>query len=383
MAATTTGRGRMRRLAEIHPDNGRVLSVFFDLDPAEFATGEARASEITSVCDQAGKLVEDRKDELTHDELIALREDVQRVRGLFDPQRMGQGGARGIAVFACGPIGLLETVRTAHPVDSRVVIGDTPYVEPLVALGERERWVVALVNSRHGRIFTGNEDGFEELGDVRDDTHGQHRQGGWSYRRYANTVEDERRDHLDNVSRRLLDLLRTRPFDRLIVGGPEPVDDEFIGRLHPYLRDRLAGKVSVDVDTASAAAVAEAAVPVFEQQRHDHEHEVIERLRAGIGQGPDGRAVGGLPDVLEALNEQRVEVLLLEPNLTGRGWVDPQTGYLAAEPGPAPTGGELQEREDVVEAAIERAIEQSAEVLVLRDQPDLGPHGGVAAVLRF
>jgi peptide chain release factor subunit 1 len=242
---------------------------------------------------------------------------------------------------------------------------------------------VALVSSRHGRIFAGDEDGFEEVGDVEDDTHGQHRQGGWSYRRYANTVDEERRDHLDNVGRRLLDLLRRRPFDRLIVGGPDPVDQEFIGRLHPYLRERLAGTISLDVDSATAAAVGEAAVPVFEQHRHDHEREVIERLRAGIGRGPDGRAVGGLPEVLEALNEQRVEVLLLEPNLSGRGWVDPVTGYLAAEPGAAPTGGELQERENVVEAAIERAIEQSAEVLVLRDQPDLGPHGGVAALLRF
>jgi peptide subunit release factor 1 (eRF1) len=62
--------------------------------------------------------------------------------------------------------------------------------------------------------------------------------------------------------------------------------------------------------------------------------------------------------------------------------VDPNTGYLAADPGVSPTG-ELQEREDVVEAAIEKAIEQSAEVLVLRDQPDLGPHGGIAALLRF
>ena len=87
--------------------------------------------------------------------------------------------------------------------------------------------------------------------------------------------------------------------------------------------------------------------------------------------------------MLAALNEARVEVLLLEPGVGKRGWVDPATGYLAAEPGPSPTGGELQEREDVLEAAIERAVEQSAEVLVLRDQPDLGPHGGVGALLRF
>ena len=383
MAGTTSPRGRLRRLAELRPDHGRVLSVYFDLDPAEFATGAARASQITSVCDEAARLVDEHADELDHDALVALREDVERVRGLFDPQSMGAGGVRGIAVFACGPADLLEVVRVPHPLDSRVLIGETPHIEPLVAAGDRERWVVALVNRREGKVFSGSEDGFEELGNLSDDTHGQHTQGGWSQRRYEESVENEKQDHLERVARALLALLRRRPFDRLLIGGPEPIDAEFEGRLHPYLAERLAGRVDLDVETATAADVLAAAAPVFEARRHEHEHEVIERLRAGIGRGPDGRAVAGLDDVLSALNEQRVEVLLLEPNLAKRGWTDPATGYLAAAPGPSPTGGELEALEDVVEAAIEKAVEQSAEVLVLRDQPDLGPHGGIAAVLRF
>ena len=44
MAANT----RLRRLAELHPERGKVLSVFFNLDPREFATPPARAPEIHS-----------------------------------------------------------------------------------------------------------------------------------------------------------------------------------------------------------------------------------------------------------------------------------------------------------------------------------------------
>src|SRR3954451_1215297 len=128
MAGTTTPRGRLRRLAELRPDTGRVLSIYFDLDPAEFGDGAARASQINAICDEAAKLVESRKDEFDHDELIGLREDVDRVRELFDPQSMASGGARGIAVFACGPAGVLEVVRTAHPVDAQVQIGEHPYI---------------------------------------------------------------------------------------------------------------------------------------------------------------------------------------------------------------------------------------------------------------
>jgi peptide subunit release factor 1 (eRF1) len=383
MAGTTIQRGRLRRLAELRPDTGRVLSIYFDLDPAQFATGAARASQITSIANEAGKRVEACRDHLDHEELTALREDVERVRSLFNPGSMGAGGARGIAVFACGPAGVLEVIRTPYPVETRVVIGDAPYIEPLVRAGDRERWCVVLVNRRDGRILIGDQDGLEEVDNVRDETHGQHDQGGWSQRRYEDSIEEEKRDHLEHVGRELLKLLRRRPFDRLMLGGPAPIDAELEGRLHPYLKERLAGRIQVDVESASPTDVLEAAAPVFEEHRRAREREAIERLRAGIGRGPDGLAVAGLPNVLTALNEQRVEILLLEPGTSGRGWVDPVTGYLAADPGPSPTGGELQERENVIEAAIERAIEQSAEVLVLNDQPDLGPHGGVAALLRF
>jgi peptide chain release factor subunit 1 len=381
MAASTTSRGRLRRLAELRPERGRVLSLYFDLDPAQFATAPARASQITSLLDEAAKMIEAR-DDLDHGELTGLRADVERVRGLFDPQRMAAGGVRGIAVFACGPAGVLEVVRTPYPVEARVVINDSPHLEPLAAAADRERWCVVLVNRRDGRIFFGDQDGLEEAENVRDETGSQQQQGGWSQRRYEERQEGEKRDHLEHVAERLLAYLRARPFDRLLIGGPDPIDAEFEGRLHPYLEERLSGRVQVDVENSSPADVLAAAAPVFEEHRRAHEREAIERLRAGLGRGPDGLAVAGLPDVLSALNEQRVEVLLMEPGTSKRGWVDPVTGFLAADPGASPSG-ELQEREDVMDAAIEKAVEQSAEVLVLRDAPDLGPHGGVAALLRF
>src|SRR3954468_474538 len=255
MEASTTSRGRLRRLAELRPDKGRVLSLYFDLDPAEFATAPARASQITSVLDEAAKLIESR-DDLEHDDKIGLREDVERVRGLFDPQSMGAGGTRGIAVFACGPCDILEVIRTAHPVESRVVINHTPHIEPLAAAGDRERWCVVLVNRREGRILFGDQDGLEEFENVHDDTRGQQQQGGWSQRRYEDTQDEEKRDHLDNVAARLLWHVRSRPFDRLLIGGPEPLDAEFEQRLHPYVKERLVGsRVKVDVEVAGPADV--------------------------------------------------------------------------------------------------------------------------------
>lgn len=353
MAGTTPARGRLRRLADFRPAHGRVLSVYFDLDPSTFPTAEARASQITSVCDEAGKLVEQRRDELDHASLIGLREDIERIRGAFDPQTMGAGGTRGIAVFACGPSDLFETVRLPHPVDTRITLGQSPDVTPLAATGDHERWAVVLISTRDGRVFMGDQEHMDDLGNVYDDVHGQHRQGGWSQRRYEASIDEDRHTHLARVSDELLALLRQRPFDRLLVGGPEPLPEEFEGVMHPYLTERLAGRIHIDVDTASPAAVLEAAAPVFAEHRAAHQRDALGRFKASLGRG-DGRAAAGREEVEDALVQRRVEILLLEPQADG------------------------------VEDLVEQAIDGSAEVLVVDDEtPDLGPHGGVGAVLRF
>ena len=92
MAADTISRRRLRRLAEVRPERGLVLSVFFNLDPSEFGTPAARATEATSVLTQAAHKVEEAADRLGHDEPPAsapgerhvLRETTAGIRALLD-----------------------------------------------------------------------------------------------------------------------------------------------------------------------------------------------------------------------------------------------------------------------------------------------------------
>src|SRR3954447_9123293 len=119
MAANTITRSRLRRLADVHPDRGRVLSVFMNLDPSELPTPAARSSAVTSILTEAARRVEDAG-ELDHDERRALRTDLERVREVLNGDIAGDG-ARGVAVFACDQEDLLEVVALRHPIESRVV----------------------------------------------------------------------------------------------------------------------------------------------------------------------------------------------------------------------------------------------------------------------
>ena len=48
-----------------------------------------------------------------------------------------------------------------------------------------------------------------------------------------------------------------------------------------------------------------------------------------------------------------------------------------------PDGRELEHCENIVELAVEKAIEQSAKVIKVLHHDDLGPLGGIGAVLRY
>jgi hypothetical protein len=373
MAANSITRSRLRRLADVHPERGRVLSVFLNLDPSELPTPAARSSAITSIMTEAAKRV-DGADELEHDERTALKADVDRVREVLDGD-VAADGARAVAVFACQPEALLEVIPLRHPLDSRVVLDRTPYVEPLVDAGAAERWCVLLANRRMARLFTGDGDTLEETDRIEDDVHRQHDQGGWSQANYQRSVDKERDDHLQRTVDAAFSLYKRRGFDRLLVGAPEELVNDLESRLHSYLRDRLVGRINCDIENSTVDQVRVCAEEPITAYARKCEREALDRLAEGVGRGE--RGVAGLPRVLDALNEARVESLLIERGFSVSGFQDEQgLLYAAALPGAHPV-------DDVVEKAIEKAIEQSANVIGVRYHEDLGPLGNIGAVLRY
>jgi peptide chain release factor subunit 1 len=130
---------RLQHLAELRPEGARVLSVYLNLEPNEFATAPARASLIGSLIDEAGRRVKGEEG-LTHDERRGLEDDVKRVRDYLRSPTFSADGAHGLAVFSASPAGVFETVRLPRPVESRVAIDDSPWIEPLAAMLSTARW---------------------------------------------------------------------------------------------------------------------------------------------------------------------------------------------------------------------------------------------------
>jgi peptide chain release factor subunit 1 len=376
MQVTGPDRDQVRRLAELRVDRPVVLSLYLDLDPSRFGTPPARATAVRSLLDEAERRIRDGN-MLSHDDRLALEAAVRRARSFLE-RELPTEGAHAVAVFSSTTPDLFEALKLPRSVPNRVAIGRSPLIGPLARLERRERWCVALVSRRDARIFRGSPDGLREIQQIHDTVFGQHDQGGLAQARYQRGIEKEKDDHLRHTADALLRHFKRRPFQRLITGGPREVVADFESKLHGYIQERLAGRIEVDMDRVNADRVLAAAQPLFEELERKRESQALERLGE--------RGARGLPDVLRALNERRVEVLMLNQRFSERGVQCPVCGWLgpAGESRCPADGADLVELEDMTDAAIELALQQSAELLAVQHEDEaLAGDGGIAALLRF
>lgn len=371
-----------RRLIE-HRTGHPVISLYLDLDPERFATAPARSAQIRSLIDQAAREL-DATDGLSHDELVTLRADLQRVDGHLSSGRDLFKGAGALAVFCSGLDGLFEVIQLSRPTLGRVVIGRSPYVEPLVTAVQRRRWLVALVSRRAGRVMGGPVDRLEQHANFDEYVRGQHDQGGWSQAGYERSIEKDTDDHLRRVAEGVNQRFREERFHRVALGGPVEIVPRMEAHLTAEVRACLAsGRIEVDLSSANDEEIRKALAKLVEEDEKQCEREALDRLAAGVGSG--GRGVAGPADTLEALNERRVQTLLLEPGFDRRGARCQSCGLLLLESdGRCPVdGAPLEALEHLREGVVEAALAQGGDVMIARHYPDLGPLEGIGAILRF
>ena len=378
----SSGVREVRRLAGYRGQH-RVVSLYLDLDPERFATPPARASQIGSLIDGAHRETEEQPDS-DHEERIALREDLKRIKSFLCSPEAPFKGARALAVFCSSRDDLFEVIALSRPVPGQVVIGRSPYIAPMIESVQRRRWLVALVNRRTALVLAGSPDDLAETGRRDDDVPGQQHQGGWSQANYERSVEKDVDDHLKETAELVAQQWRSEVFDRLAVGGPEEIVHRFESFLPEELRAaQVPERLDVDLSSATDAEVGAAVDRLAAADAERQEREALDLLADRLGAGT--RAAAGVADTVEALNERRVQTLLLEPGFDGVASRCPTCGLLVVDGGstcPA-DGSELEPVEHLREAVVEAAISQDAEVLDVSRFDDLQRYRGIAALLRF
>ena len=359
----------VRRLVRF-TGRGPVLSVYLDVDGRK----NIRPADYQREFD---RLVRDSPG--VKDVAADLKRVEARVKDGIDRSR-----TRGLALYSSAADDLWEVIELPVPVRNQIAVGPTPHVVQLErVLEEYERFGLLLADRQRARMFVfelgelvDKSELFDELPRGEDEPGDRDRSG-----HAQDHVAAAAQQHLRRAAQVAFAVYQEEPFHHLILGAPDEIANALEHELHSYLRQRIATRIAVPVG-AREDDIRTAALQVEEEVERKKEATLVEKLRSAVG-GNDG-GVAGLQPVLQALLERRVAMLIVSDGYEAAGWRCGSCGALASKGKTCPTcGSQMTKVDDVVEAAVEEAVNQSCRVQVCVGNADLDVLGRIGALLRF
>jgi len=382
MAATSVSWETLRELAGFRSRTGCAVSCYVDLDPHDTPTPADARVRMHALIDEAGKRAEANRLERTHEQLVSIRGDLQRIEGYFGSE-LARDGIRGVAVFAAAGDDFWRPLPLAGSVPDTVKVDTELCVAPLVPLAadSSSRPLVAVVGRERGDLFELREGRLAAITSRFDEQPRRHDQGGWSQANYQRHVDNLAGRHLRGVADEVERALRQRRGADLIVACAEETRDEFLGLLSGQARRAFAGWAPVEAH-ATGSELLESVRPVLERRRAEKEAETVTRWRDALGR--NARASAGWGATVEDASDGRIDLLLYEPRANQPVERCPACGRLQLVDGACPLdGAELERCDDGIDLVLHRTLEFGGTAQLIANRPDLGAVGGIGALLRF
>ncbi len=363
----------LTELAAIESAEAPVLSFFMALTP-EMRVGDTWQTTYKDLARQALEHAnghynpKDVQDELNRVE-EALQQGIPRT-------------GRGLVFYACKEIGLFRQFGAAIDLPNTVYVDRRPYVRPLVRIrDEHDRFGIALLSQKSMRFF------FSQIGLVEEVFELGGREILTSDFQSKDQRQDKQAEYRKEQAQRAAHALQllSQKLDvrHILYSAPADMDAPFLDALDQQTRERIAGSFQCDIN-ASSAEVAEKAEPVQREVEEREELETLDRVASLL----TTRAVGGLQETLDMLNQQRVMTLLIDDEQEIPGGIDRETGMLTTQTEGTleATGNEVFPESDLFELMLERALAQGASLELVRSEAarqKMQEFGPAAALLRF
>lgn len=291
----------------------------------------------------------------------------------------------GVVLYASGRSDYFFAVLLPYRPADTARWGILPWLEPLEkALEEYRRVGVVLFDKERARLFTIFLGEIEEQLIVEDYVPGKQSRGGWAalaQSHYARHRKEHIRRHVAHTIERLLELRRTHPFERWLLGGPPEALAALRSELPRQLAESLAGTFKRELFSTDAEVV-----EATECLARDSEHEAELHAVAGLIEDAPHTALGidATVDVLEA---GRADQLFVAETLAAAGTVCRGCHRLVPY-GTAPCpwcGGPVVVAGDFRQQIIDRALRLGVKVHLLTAEPSakLAEHGGIGVRVRY
>ncbi|MEU7149096.1 Vms1/Ankzf1 family peptidyl-tRNA hydrolase [Streptomyces sp. NPDC045470] len=298
----------------------------------------------------------------------------------------------GRAVFATDGEVVLDAPLAGRPAQSFAAWSPLPRITPWAEAAADNAGCLVVYVDRTGANFELHDDrGGEEAGQVDGVDWPIHRTAtaDWSERHFQTAVEntwEQNAGEIAEAAQRVFDSSGAKVM--LLAGDPRErrsVHDKLPEQLRSvtYESDH-GGRAAGSDSTALARDIAH----VRAAHERDHVADVLDRFRAGAGVGgtDPAYAATGVPALVEAAREHRIDTLIITPGGADAGrevWVGPGADQLAVRNSELQYLGETNPSAARADDALLRsAAANGAEAVVVRD-PAEAPTGGLGAILRW
>lgn len=347
-----------------------VLSVYLNTDPSE-GNADIHKRELRSMIKE-----------------INLTDDVEAIVRFFDHEYNWKG--RGVAAFSCASQKFFRAYTLAVPVRNLVHISDRPSVKPLAALLDNYGgYGVVLVDKQGARLFFFHMGELREQEGVLGETVKRAKQGGASAvpgRRggtgVTSRVVDETIDrNMKEAADFTAHFFEDNRVRRVLVGGTDENVKLFCNLLPKAWQSLVMGTFPMSM-TASQLDVRARALEIGLQAEKEHEKRQVERLITQAAKGSG--AVIGLEETLKAVNDGRVQMLLISEGYRKNAFRCKSTGMLTTHPEEACNGDEDVEKiYDVIDFLVNHVMRNGGDVDVVMSSPELEKAGSIGALLRY
>lgn len=271
-----------------------------------------------------------------------------------------------------------------------LIIDKTPYTTPLFDLLDNyQKYGVVVVDKRTARVFLVFLGDIEEYGMLHhEDVPGKHKKGGWfalAEKRYERHIDYHVKMHLKDVLDKFSDFLKDKEIRRLIIAGPDEAISEFIDIIPNEIKQKIVARTYIE-KYASKEEVLEKVLPVIEEYERSKESKTVSELITRSLKNDN--AVLGVDDVLKYLRDKRVMKLIVAKDHKVDGFICENCGFATTQSVECcmECGSCVMKSDNLIEKAIEMALEQAAMIEVVKDENDkdkLIQYGGIGAFLRF
>jgi peptide chain release factor subunit 1 len=366
----------VNRIVRFHGNGLPVVSLYGRIDPG--ASPREVHTRMLSLLDQVRPLAKDQA--LGHQARLSVRADIERIRAALGSRRWPPGA---VAIFSCSGRDLYEEIPLPRPVREQVIVDETTFARPMLAvLGEYRHACVLVIDKASARVWEIDQDEMREVSTVRDPAlRKPDYAAGLAETRVRNKAEELGKRHFRRVVKLLEELLRTDGYEIVVIGGHDYELPEFLQLLPVELRDRVAGTFSADPATAPPAEIRKSARSIVERYEREQEQRLISGVLEKAATG--GPAALGLESCLQAGSVAAISTLLVHEGATVPGVVCDESGWLALSGDTCPICGNPTRRTpDVINELVAVVIDEGGSTRHIEAGTKLSEYL-VAADLRF